>query len=452
MRYSNRKTGIEWRAAMWTARHPGMVVVPGALGASTVLLGPSTTGAITGGALTALGSWYRAHPDSFDYFAAPVLRAWRRRWFSRYTGRWWKDAMLAVDLAPAHRKTGEHQVPRITKFRSPASSVDTVYVRMIPGQTAKLWESKTEELTVALNAERVGIERIKPQIIALVVQRRESFTEVLEAPEMSWDADAVDLMNVVIGEDEYGNDWRVPVVGQHIFGAGATGSGKGSLVWSLLRALAPLIRDGLVRLWVLDPKRMELVKTESIAYRYAAEPEDCVEVVEEFVKDLERVQRMLAEQGERKFSISRETPLNLLIIDEMAALLGFGDVVVVRAMKKALSYVGTQGRATGHSMCGFVQEPTKEVVPVRDLFTMRICLRVTSAAHVDMALGENARLRGALADEIPNDASTAGIGYVVREKSRVPLRVRASYVDDSEIDELIEFVTSGRTGGLKVVA
>ena len=69
-------------------------------------------------------------------------------------------------------------------------------------------------------------------------------------------------------------------------------------------------------------------------------------------------------------------------------------------------------------------------------------------------LGEDARLRGALADEIPNVPDTAGIGYVVRPRTRTPMRVRAAYVDDREIDQLVNFVrtrSSGRTN-LEVVA
>jgi S-DNA-T family DNA segregation ATPase FtsK/SpoIIIE len=105
-------------------------------------------------------------------------------------------------------------------------------------------------------------------------------------------------------------------------------------------------------------------------------------------------------------------------------------------------------------MVGFVQEPTKDTVPVRDLFTVRVCLRLTSAGHVDSVLGEDARLRGALADEIPNVPDTAGIGYVVRPRTRTPVRVRAAYVDDREIDQLVSFVRSGHTGrtNLEVVA
>lgn len=39
-----------------------------------------------------------------------------------------------------------------------------------------------------------------------------------------------------------------------IFVAGATGAGKGSVVWSILAGLAPAVHAGVVRLWVVDPK------------------------------------------------------------------------------------------------------------------------------------------------------------------------------------------------------
>ena len=44
------------------------------------------------------------------------------------------------------------------------------------------------------------------------------------------------------------------MLGHHILVAGATGSGKGSVVWSLIAALAPAIRAGSVRVCVVDPK------------------------------------------------------------------------------------------------------------------------------------------------------------------------------------------------------
>jgi hypothetical protein len=106
-------------------------------------------------------------------------------------------------------------------------------------------------------------------VIGLVIERSEPFTDVIDAPEMPYDADAVDLKDLYVGENEFGGDWRLGPLGQHIFVAGATGAGKNSIAMSMLRGLAPLIRDGLVRLWLCDPKQMEFSKLRGIAYRYA---------------------------------------------------------------------------------------------------------------------------------------------------------------------------------------
>ncbi|SFJ41480.1 DNA segregation ATPase FtsK/SpoIIIE, S-DNA-T family [Amycolatopsis sacchari] len=451
--FSKRAKGAEMKAAAWLGRHPGAVLTPAAVTASGVELGWTATGGILGGTAVGLGAWYRAHPDTFDRFAAPRMRAWRRRWLT-YVGPRWRNALIACDLYTTHRKTGEMRVPRVVRVRSYSPSVDTVYVRLHPGQHLRQFEAKLPELTEALKVERIALERVKPRVLALVVERSEPFTEVIEAPEMPYDGDAVDLTDLYVGETEYGGEWRLPLLGQHIFAAGATGAGKNSVVASLLRGVAPLVRDGSVRLWLCDPKQMEFATLAGIAHRYADTDEAAAELVDEYVEDMQATQRMLAEQGQRKITPSPVTPLNLLVLDEMGALLAYGDASVARGLRRQLALVGSQGRATGHSMVGLVQEPTKDTVPVRDLFTTRICLRVTSAAHVDMVLGENARLRGALADEIPNDPATAGIGYVIRQRSRVPMRVRAAYVDDRELDEPVEFVRAGWRGGadLRVVA
>jgi S-DNA-T family DNA segregation ATPase FtsK/SpoIIIE len=442
---SRRRTGREVKAAIWTARHPGSIVTPATLLASGTELGWTATGGILGGTAAGLCAWYRSHPDSFDYLAAPRMRAWRRRW-SVYLGPRWNNALRACDLYTTHRKTGEERFPRVTKVRAYSPSVDTLFVRLVPGQHLRQFEARLPELTETLKVERIGLERVKPGVIGLVIERSEPFTEVIDAPDLPHDADAVNLTDLYLGETEFGEDWRLPIRGQHIFGAGATGAGKNSIVTSILRGIAPLIRDGLVRLWICDPKQLEFAKLREIAYRYADDGDTCRDLVDEYVEDMQATQRLFAGNGVRKLAMSRETPFNLLILDELGALLAYGDGTVARDLRKKLSLVGSQGRVTGHSMIGLVQELTKDTVPVRELFTIRVCLRVTSEAHVDMVLGERARLRGALADEIPNVEDTAGIGYVIRQRSRAPMRVRAAYVNDAELDELVAFVRAGWRG------
>lgn len=450
---SSRKIGTEIRALKWLLRHPGAFLAPASVLGSGLELGWSTTGGIAGGTAGALTCWYRAHPDTFDHYAAPRLRAWRRRW-SVYLGPRFTRALQACDMYVIDRKTGQDLFPRITKLRSYSPSVDVVTLALPRGQGRRAIEDNLERLADTLRVERIAFERPKPGYVALIIERSEPFTETIPAPEMPEECGAVDLDDVYVGETEYGTEWRQRIR-DHLFVAGATGAGKNSIVLSELRALAPLIRDGLIRLWICDPKQLEFRKFSDpdVAYRYADTEEACAELVEEYIADLREVQQDFARTGNRKITVSRETPLNLLIIDEIGALLAYGDGTIARTLRKQLAIVGSQGRATGHFMTALVQEPSKDVVPVRDLFPTRVCLRVTAQSHVDMVLGDGARLRGALADEIPNVPDTAGIGYVIRQRTRVPQRVRAAYVDDREIDELIAFIRSGHSApGLSVVA
>ena len=65
---------------------------------------------------------------------------------------------------------------------------------------------------------------------------------------------AIDLAAVPVGMTETGPSWRVPLLGHHLLVAGATGAGKGSVLWSLIAGIAPAVRTGQARLCVIDPK------------------------------------------------------------------------------------------------------------------------------------------------------------------------------------------------------
>jgi hypothetical protein len=67
---------------------------------------------------------------------------------------------------------------------------------------------------------------------------------------------------------------------------------------------------------------------------------------------------------------------------------------------------------------GALQDPRKDVISLRNLFSTRIALRLDESDQVDMVLGDGARDRGALADEIsPLPAIGAGVAYVRLEAS-----------------------------------
>jgi S-DNA-T family DNA segregation ATPase FtsK/SpoIIIE len=198
-----------------------------------------------------------------------------------------------------------------------------------------------------------------------------------------------------------------------------------------------MIRDGLLRVWMIDLKGgTETDRGQALFHRWATTLDDAVELLTEFRDSMLSRQQWMRGEKARRCEISAETPYELLMIDELAMLTAYGDRSSVRDALRLLAEVLTQGRAADHGVAGYVQEPTKDVVDVRELFDTRICLGVTAASHVDMALGDGARDRGALADEIPGDPAHAGIGFVIDTGSRLPVRFRAGWVTDTDIDDL----------------
>lgn len=437
-RSSHRSTGREWRALAWLCRHPLFLLVPAAIVTGLITLGGIVTGSIVGGLVLLVASWRRMHPPSFDRFVAPRLRASRRRW-TAYAGGRWAQVLAECDLVRENRRTGAITVPRVLRVRSSTPSIDTVYVRMARGQDLRTWTERAEALADALLAHRVAITRVKPAVLAVVVERVMPFDHVIPAPEIATDTVDVDLHALDVGENEYGDPFTMAVPGKHFLTAGASGSGKGSLIWGPLRAMGPAIRDGLVRLHVIDLKGgAETQRGARLFHRHATTAREAIDLLTNARDEMKTRQRVMRDNGTRALTVSTETPLDVIVIDEMAMLTAYGERGDVREALRLLAEILTQGRACLTSVMGYVQEPTKDVVDVRDLFTTRICLGVTAASHVDMVLGDGARERGALADEIPGDPAHAGIGFVIDTGSRLPVRFRAAFVDDGEIDELVD--------------
>jgi S-DNA-T family DNA segregation ATPase FtsK/SpoIIIE len=431
-----RSTGADVRAGVWLVRHPVWVLLPAFGVWAVVVWGMTAVAVSTGAALAGLLVWWRAHPPTYDRFAAPRVRSVWRRW-TTYGGRHWAGVLGDCELVREHRRNNQVLVPRVLRVRSVTPSIDTLTVRMVRGQDPQVFIERLPALADALGAHQVAVSRKKPGVLTMIVERRMPFAHTLDAPTIPATSAEVDLRGLDIGDNEYGQPFLLRIRGKHLLVVGASGAGKGSLLWGPLRAMGPMIRDGLVRLWTIDLKGgTETDRGEALFHRWATTMDDALDLLTDFRDSMIAKQAWMREHKVRKSAITRETPLELLIIDELAMLTAYGDRSGVREALRLLAEVLTQGRAADHCVAGYVQEPSKDVIDVRELFTTRICLGVTAASHVDMALGDGARDRGALADQIPGDEAHAGIGFVIDPITRLPIRFRAGYVTDDEIDEL----------------
>ncbi|MCE0764779.1 cell division protein FtsK [Pseudonocardia kujensis] len=437
VRHSSRPVGGEFRALAWLVRHPLFALVPTGIIAAAVMIGAIPSAAALGLLVLTAVVWGRLHPPSFDRWAAPTLRAFWRRW-TTYRGRRWATVLAECGLARENPHTGRIDAPRVLRVRSATRSIDTLRVRLTRGQDLTVWAGRTETLADALRAHRVAVARHRPGVLTVVVERQMPFTLPIPAPAIPTDVQSVDLAALHVGEDEYGRPFHLAVPGRHVLVAGATGSGKGSLIWAPLRAMGPAIRDRLVRLHVIDLKGgAETQRGRRLFHRHATTPAEAIALLTDLRDEMKSRQQYMAEHGLRRLDLSPDTPLDLVMIDELAMLTAYGERADVREALRLLAEILTQGRACLTSVMGYVQEPSKDVVDVRELFPTRICLGVTASSHVDMVLGDGARERGALADEIPGDLAHAGIGYVIDQASRLPIRFRAALVTDDEIDELV---------------
>lgn len=450
------RAGVEVRAAAWLARHPQFVAVAGILAASLVGFGPIITAGITAALVLGGLGWLRAHPTSFRRHAAPRIRSPYRRW-TRYHGARWRALCLACDLYREHKPSGERLFPRILRVSATSPTIDRVTVQIAAGQSLRTWVERSDELAAMLNADSLGIEHIKPRVLRLTVVHGNPFDHTVAAPPIPDEVSDVDLKAIPLGETEYGDVWTEPVIGHNWLWHGAIGSGKSSGIWSPLRAMGAMIREGLVRVWMCDLKGgMETSRARRLFYRWADHVEDpdpddyptpedmphyqgesALAVVRDFRDAMRSTQVTLSRRGLRKFTVSADTPLNILIVDELAMATALAGRSATNQLNKMLAEIMTQNRSTGFPVWAYVQEPTKDIVPIRGLFTRWVCLATTQASYVDMTLGDGMRDKGARADEIPLDEAHAGIGFRVAQRSRTPVRIRAGHTTDADIDELV---------------
>jgi S-DNA-T family DNA segregation ATPase FtsK/SpoIIIE len=139
--------------------------------------------------------------------------------------------------------------------------------------------------------------------------------------------------------------------------------------------------------------------------------------------------------------------LIVLIVDEIASLTAYiGDRKIREEVEKLLGLLLSQGRAVGVSVIAAVQDPSKDVLPIRQLFSIRVGMRMAESTQTTMVLGAGAREAGAVCDHIPT--STPGVGYVCVDGGAEPLRVRAFHVTDPDIDYLsMRFAPNPQSAG-----
>jgi S-DNA-T family DNA segregation ATPase FtsK/SpoIIIE len=421
-----------WRALVWLVRlivrHPVVDAVLAVLVLVWLNAGWPGLVALVAGAVAILVIWRWRWPVSFSRWVAGPVRGKWRAWFYR---RRWAAVMTISGLAPFYQ--GRILLPVLSKVAA-TGYTDRVQVRLVSGQCAADFADRADNLAHGFGAMLCRVRTARSGAVLLEFVRRDALAQIVPALPVH---EHVNLRALPVGRREDGLPWLVRLHGTHVLVAGATGAGKASLLWSLVRAMLPAMRAGLVRILAADPKLMELAFGRAIfdTYgTYAADPGAIAAMLEAAVADMQdRAAGFAGKQ--RDHTPTREHPFVVVLVDEVAFLTAYQpDRKLRERIMSALATLTTQGRAVGYSVVAALQDPRKEVLTIRNLFPDRIAMRLDEPEQVDMVLGDGARDRGAACELIPTDPATgAGVAFVRLEADPDPVRVRAGWVSDADI-------------------
>ena len=189
-------------------------------------------------AIAILAVWRWCWPVSFSRWVGRPARGKWRAWCYR---RRWAAVMTIAGVAPWYQ--GRTLLPVLGKVAA-TRYVDRVHVRLVSGQSAADFAAHAENLAHGFGAMLYRVRTARSGAVMLEFIRRDALAVPVPALPIPVNPD---LKALPVGKREDGLPWLVKLHGTHVLIAGATGAGKASLLWGLVRAMFPLMQTGLVK-------------------------------------------------------------------------------------------------------------------------------------------------------------------------------------------------------------
>lgn len=346
------------------------------------------------------------------------------------------EALEAVDRSQEARLRRLRQepdvlIPELISVR-PDGIGYRLDVKMLEGQTVEEYIKASEPLAEATGSLEVRPMKEKRGEVSILFVTNDPLETALDSFE--WPA-VFDKKNTPIALNEYGKSVNWPF--SHTLIVGATGSGKGSVLWALIRSLLPGRDAGLVEFYGIDPKFAEFAGLDSGLFEELAfDADDIHDMLVRLVNEMNE-----RRDGSRKFEASGERPYVILMIDEILSIRDGADKKQAAEIDAALLYLLSKGRSLGMYVIGAIQRGDKAAVgAIRDYFGIRIGLRLSNATETNMVLGEGATDEGARNHLITpateaNDHKTAGLGWMRTDDGMT--RLRFPFTNDDYIEHVM---------------
>lgn len=285
------------------------------------------------------------------------------------------------------------------------------------------------------NTDLVGIE-IPNKEVALVRLR-----ELLSSKEMRHSESPLAM---ALGKDVAGAIMtaeldRMP----HVLIAGATNSGKSVCIHSILMSLLYRNSPALLRLILVDPKRVELTAYNGIPHLWGepviVDTNKTLNALKWALREMDQRYKLLEEAGSRNlfsYNISnpdKAMPFIVIVIDELADLMAKH----AREVEGPVVRLSQLARAVGIHLVLATQRPSVNVitglikanVPTRIAF--KVASQVDSRTIIDMAGAE--KLLG-----------TGDMLFLATDNTN-PRRLQGGYVSEEEVRQVVKFIVDNNS-------
>lgn len=243
-------------------------------------------------------------------------------------------------------------------------------------------------------------------------------------------------LTIALGKDVSGKP-RVASIDKmpHLLVAGATGSGKSIFVNTLILSLLYRNSPALVRMILVDPKRVELSLFNGIPHLLTpviTEADKTINALKWAVKEMDRRYRLLSEVGSRNLlsynsnHADKALPFIVIVIDELADLMSTN----ARDVEGMIVRLAQMARAVGIHLVLATQRPSVNVIT--GLIKANVPARV--AFNVASQVDSRTILDGAGAEKL---LGSGDMLYLPGDQAK-PSRVQGSFVSEEEVRQVVE--------------
>lgn len=343
---------------------------------------------------------------------------------------------------------------RVVEYH-PGPVITTFEYQPSPGVKVSQVASLSEDLSLALRAESVRIERLpgKASIGLEVPNKKREIIYIRELIQSKEFKESSSKLTIALGKTVRGEIYFADLaIMPHLLIAGSTGSGKSVTINCIITSIVYKASPEEVKFILIDPKRLELGVYNDIPYLLTpvvTDPKKANNALTWAILEMENRYKKLAalrvrnieqynqivrnfKREKRDFIIPEEElkplPYIIIIIDELADLI----MIAANEVEQSISRLAQMARVVGIHLILATQRPSTDIITgtIKNNFPSRIALRVPSKVDsriiIDTAGAEKLLGSGDMLFMPPNYPRL--------------IRLHGAFVSEVEISRLVKYL------------